>query len=246
VAPRATVKGQSINVRLGPGTNFSILAGAQGGQSFDVTGRNADSSWLRVCCFDGKQGWLSAALVTTDSNIKAVTVPADMPTAPNPTASVAQPATLTLADLPPGFIAMPPAQLAEMQQDMPADASVFGYQDLGRVYIVMGLLIPAATEADQQIMDAMLPGLVDLVAASVAGSTEPAELVGLDGIGDTRAGIKVITEMGVIPFALDVVGFRRADVIAIVMVLYPEADKQAPSTLDLARLLDERIMKSGR
>jgi uncharacterized protein YgiM (DUF1202 family) len=57
---QATVKGASMNVRAGPGAAFQVVATAKSGETFDVTGRNLDSSWLQVCCFAGKKGWVSA------------------------------------------------------------------------------------------------------------------------------------------------------------------------------------------
>ncbi len=80
--PKATIQGETINVRGGPGSGFAILTTAKGGQAFDITGRNTDSSWLQVCCFDGKPGWVSAALVTAIGDLSAVAIPKDLPTPP--------------------------------------------------------------------------------------------------------------------------------------------------------------------
>jgi hypothetical protein len=77
-----TVKGQTMNVRNGPGSTFGILVTAKQGQTFDLVGRNPDNSWLQVCCFDGKPGWVSASLVTVTGDVAAVPVPKDLPTPP--------------------------------------------------------------------------------------------------------------------------------------------------------------------
>ncbi len=76
------MKGDTINVRSGPSADFPIVTTAKQGQAFDIVGRNADSSWLQVCCFEGKPGWVSASLVTTTGDVVAVSVPKDMPTPP--------------------------------------------------------------------------------------------------------------------------------------------------------------------
>jgi len=80
--PQVAVKGQTMNVRNGPGATFGVIATARQGQTFDLTGRNPDSSWLQVCCFDGKSGWVSAGLVTVTGDVAAVPVPKDLPTPP--------------------------------------------------------------------------------------------------------------------------------------------------------------------
>ncbi len=93
--PQATIKGETINVRGGPGATFPILTTAKAGQSFDVSGRNTDTSWLQICCFDGKPGWVSAALVTATGDLASVAVPKDLPTpppAPTPGAAPVAPA----------------------------------------------------------------------------------------------------------------------------------------------------------
>jgi len=88
--PQATVKGQNLNIRGGPGANFPVIATAKQGQVFDVVGRNSDSSWLQVCCFDGKPGWVSASLVTSSGDVTTLSVPKDLPTPPPaPTAAPA-------------------------------------------------------------------------------------------------------------------------------------------------------------
>ncbi len=80
--PQAAVKGETINVRGGPSADFPIVTTAKGGQAFDIVGRNADSTWFQVCCFDGKPGWVSTSLVTTTGDATAIAVPKDLPTPP--------------------------------------------------------------------------------------------------------------------------------------------------------------------
>ncbi len=50
-----------VNVRSGPGTEYTILGKVRQGDALDVTGRLADGSWLRVN-FNGQEGWVLASL----------------------------------------------------------------------------------------------------------------------------------------------------------------------------------------
>jgi len=49
------------NVRSGPGTEYTILGKTRQGDALDITGKLADSSWLRVN-FNGQEGWVLASL----------------------------------------------------------------------------------------------------------------------------------------------------------------------------------------
>jgi uncharacterized protein YraI len=65
-----------VNVRSGPGTQYTVIGQARIGDAFDITGRTANNQWLRVN-FNGKEGWVSAALFK---------VTGDVATAPEATA----------------------------------------------------------------------------------------------------------------------------------------------------------------
>jgi hypothetical protein len=77
--PTVTVKGATLNVRAGPGTNYAVIGSAKKGQTFEAKGRTADSKWIQICCVDAKTGWVSAPLVTVSGDIKALPVPKDIP-----------------------------------------------------------------------------------------------------------------------------------------------------------------------
>jgi uncharacterized protein YraI len=63
---------QDLNVRSGPGTNYSIVVALPGGTTVDIIGKNADGSWWFIA-FDGNTGWVSAPF-TTSSNTENVPV----------------------------------------------------------------------------------------------------------------------------------------------------------------------------
>lgn len=62
----ASVTVPVLNVRQGPGTTFAVIGRLTSGAQVTVLGRNADSTWLYVCCIAGTQtgGWISAQFVT--------------------------------------------------------------------------------------------------------------------------------------------------------------------------------------
>lgn len=67
-----TVDTQNLraNIRSGPGMNFSILAKANGGDSFQIVAKSEDNNWWQICCIanaDGSKGdatgWIAASVV---------------------------------------------------------------------------------------------------------------------------------------------------------------------------------------
>jgi uncharacterized protein YgiM (DUF1202 family) len=61
---QATVTATAINVRQGPGTNYSVIGAAHAGDSLTVTGQNSAAGWYQVQLADGRSGWVSGSLVT--------------------------------------------------------------------------------------------------------------------------------------------------------------------------------------
>jgi uncharacterized protein YraI len=57
-----------VNVRSGPGTQYTVLGQARVGDAFDITGRLANNQWLRVN-FNGQEGWVSAALFKVTGDV---------------------------------------------------------------------------------------------------------------------------------------------------------------------------------
>jgi uncharacterized protein YraI len=57
-----------VNVRSGPGTQYTILGKTQLSDGLDITGRLANNQWLRVN-FNGQEGWVSAALVDVTGDV---------------------------------------------------------------------------------------------------------------------------------------------------------------------------------
>lgn len=76
---------QNMNVRGGPGTNYSVIGPGPVGETALVLGRNDDASWLKIeyPSADGT-GWIYAPLVQVNGNAETVP-PVEAPPPPPPT-----------------------------------------------------------------------------------------------------------------------------------------------------------------
>ncbi|MBC7812060.1 MAG: ferritin-like domain-containing protein [Burkholderiales bacterium] len=63
----------AVNVRSGPGGDFSLAGSATSGDTVQIMGRNADGSWLMVNV-NGATGWIAADLISMGGNISALPV----------------------------------------------------------------------------------------------------------------------------------------------------------------------------
>lgn len=71
-APSGTVIDGPANVRSGPGTQFQVVRLVANNVVVSLVGRNANASWLAVCCFDGSPAWIFNELIQTDIDIAAL------------------------------------------------------------------------------------------------------------------------------------------------------------------------------
>lgn len=83
-APAASVTGDSINVRSGPGTVYPVVAQAKKGEMLLVISRTQDGAWLEVTLAGGKQGWVSARLATLNVPVESLPVAKVIPPTPKP------------------------------------------------------------------------------------------------------------------------------------------------------------------
>ena len=60
------INATTLNVRQGPGATFPVLGRLTNGATVTVVARNADNTWLNICCLPDAQtpGWVSAQFVT--------------------------------------------------------------------------------------------------------------------------------------------------------------------------------------
>lgn len=58
-----------VNVRSGPGTEYTIIGKLTPADSLDITGQNADADWLRVN-FNGQEGWVFVNVVDVNGALE--------------------------------------------------------------------------------------------------------------------------------------------------------------------------------
>lgn len=66
------VKGSKVNLRKGPGTNYSVITKTEVGQGLTILNRSAD--WLQVRLYNGNEGWIHKDLVEVKNILTTVTV----------------------------------------------------------------------------------------------------------------------------------------------------------------------------
>jgi hypothetical protein len=75
-----------VNTRSGPGTTYPAIGQTRSGETYQIIGRNADTSWWQVCCVDGKQVWIAAEVVEASHVHPGIpVVAAAPPPTPRPT-----------------------------------------------------------------------------------------------------------------------------------------------------------------
>lgn len=78
----AEVTARALNMRAGPGMGYSRTGVVQQGYRMTVVGRNAEGTWLQVCCVDAEEGWLSAIYVDLSQEVGGVVTSVDAPGPP--------------------------------------------------------------------------------------------------------------------------------------------------------------------
>lgn len=94
----------AMNVRGGPGTNYTVVGALNTGDVARITGKNEAGDWWQISLAGGTTGWVYGPLVTTSGNIDGVAIaaaPPPPPTAIPPTAAPVEP-TSTPAPVPSG------------------------------------------------------------------------------------------------------------------------------------------------
>ena len=59
-AKQAEVIAAALNVREGPGLNYTIQTVAKAGDMFEIVGANSNRNWVQIVSADGSKGWISA------------------------------------------------------------------------------------------------------------------------------------------------------------------------------------------
>ena len=88
--PYAVVRTGALNVRSGPGLAYPVLGQISTNNPLAITGRNTDSTWLRVCCIAGKPGWVATGLITVQGSLAALPIVIPPPAAATPSPTPAE------------------------------------------------------------------------------------------------------------------------------------------------------------
>jgi hypothetical protein len=86
--PWAAVTAQILNIRKGPGTHYPVIGQLQQNDVVEITGKNADSSWLQIVYPTGTigRGWIFASYAQLRGSPAAIPV---VETSPPPTSTPA-------------------------------------------------------------------------------------------------------------------------------------------------------------
>jgi hypothetical protein len=87
----ATIKGDNVNFRSGPGTSYTPITRLPMGSRITIVGRLDDSSWVAIALSDPKKqgsfvhGWIKTNLINVNmADVKALPVIKDIPPTPTP------------------------------------------------------------------------------------------------------------------------------------------------------------------
>jgi CRP-like cAMP-binding protein/uncharacterized protein YgiM (DUF1202 family) len=92
VPTRARITGDGLQVRVGPGTTYDVMASLAEGDEVNILGRDEMGDWLKVSLDSGEEGWVAAEFVDVEGNLKAVPMITPEPSAP-PTTEMTPTAT---------------------------------------------------------------------------------------------------------------------------------------------------------
>jgi CRP-like cAMP-binding protein/uncharacterized protein YraI len=106
VPTRARITGDGLQLRVGPGAAYEVMASLAEGDEVDVLGRDEVGDWVKVSLDSGEEGWVAAEFVDVGGSLKVVPVitpePIATPTAeltptalPSPTVPAEATAALT-------------------------------------------------------------------------------------------------------------------------------------------------------
>ena len=71
---RPRITGDGLQMRVGPGTAYEVIATLAEGEEVNVLGRDEMGDWVKVRLDSGEKGWVAAEFVDLKGNLKAVPV----------------------------------------------------------------------------------------------------------------------------------------------------------------------------
>jgi uncharacterized protein YgiM (DUF1202 family) len=158
--PMITASQAAINLRSGPGVNYTRIGRLPLGESLPIVGRNQDSSWWLVATPGGGVAWVSATVVAAtyaDDKIPVVSIPALLvqpgvagvqPAQPVSSASgsafpVVLPSTGSVTPTPALQVALPPGTPTAVA----SQGRRFVQDTLGYKQLIRRMLLPTVSES---------------------------------------------------------------------------------------------------
>lgn len=164
--------------------------------------------------------------------------------------------TLRLEDLPRGFTAMPPAELAKLKEDLSQDEinveNVFAFVAQEQFQLIMGITTRLETVQQQQQFDELLRDpekLKALLAENLEDTNVPPQpLNNVSNIGDVAAGVSLQVDLDNLLARLEILVLRKNQMGAFVFVLYREGQRPLYPIAEVGRQLDRRVqeVRTGR
>jgi hypothetical protein len=152
----AVASGGSVNIRSGPGTQFTAIGTLFAGQSLPVLGQLAGGAWLQVSLTNGTAGWVAASVTQLAGDCAALPVvaaPVNAPLAPTlpppPAPTNPPPPTTSGGTAPTAMPTSAPAPTAvpvtELLPDLSVTLSYAQFLEDGRVDIGYSWLVRDVT-----------------------------------------------------------------------------------------------------
>lgn len=164
--------------------------------------------------------------------------------------------TLRLEDLPRGFRAMPPAELARLKQDLSQEnldfENIFVFVADQPFQMIMGITTRLETVQQQEQFDELLRDpekLKSLLAENLlATPVPPQRLNNIDNIGDVAAGVSLQVDLDNLLARLEILVLRKNQMGAFVFVLYRDGQRPLYPIAEVGRQLDRRVqeVRTGR
>lgn len=159
-----------------------------------------------------------------------------------------------LEDMPPGFQELPP-EFMDFAMGSGA-GEMFGpsaaFMDMANNVFVITVLSPLEADFQKALFEQQLEDpevLVDMMGLGIAASGsdmpefEYELLPGVDGVGDKAIGVRLALDAEGQSLSYDLVVIMRDEVGAIMGVIYSAGNEPSIDVLDLAQLVDGRIME---
>jgi hypothetical protein len=170
-----------------------------------------------------------------------------------PTADYSQ-AVLTLDDLPFGYVEIPNSEFEDSFDFSSGEAgleysSVFIFMNPIDFEIIMGFttLITRTiqqTTTDLQLNnpDLLMDFFVSGLTSDIQTTVEKIPITGLDDIGDSSAGLRILMSDEELSMKFDIAIFRQGEVMGLLMLMYEDGTTPSISIQELAQKFDQRVV----